>query len=302
MNRYVLAIDLGGTKIAAARVDESGAISQQTVTHTPTAGDQSVVQAIAGKVEQLPTGGAAAIGVAVPGLAYPDGSVWAPNIPGWKRVPLGEILSRRFRLPVLIESDRNAFVIGEAWKGAAQNCRDIIFVAMGTGIGAGIISGGRLVRGYGELAGCVGWTAIRDRFRSEYGAVGCLEFHAAGPGIARAGRRVYRRAIDTRELVRRARRGDPKAKQILCEAGHALGLGLANLVSILNPEVIVVGGGLSAAGNLLLEPARQTILQWAQPLAGKQVRLRRSRLGGRAGLLGAAKLAFQKQWQVASGE
>lgn len=290
---YVLVADVGGTKIAAARVHMSGKLSHRCVSPTPPGGGQAVVEAIAGALARLPRAGVCALGVDVPGLAYPDGGVWAPNIPGWERMPLSQMLGSRFGLPVVVESDRNAFVTGEAWRGVARNCHDVIFVAVGTGIGAGIISGGRLIRGHAELAGCCGWLAVCERFRREYKAVGCLESHAAGPGIAQKARRVYRETMEPRELARRAREGDPTARQLIAEAGRHLGRGLANLVSILNPEMIVVGGGIAALGNLLLTPARETMALWAQPLAGNQVRITRSRLGVRAGLLGAARLAFE---------
>jgi glucokinase len=292
MSYYALVADLGGTKIAVARVRSNGTITHQFGSATPSGGGEKVVAAVMDMLAQLPAKGACALGVDVPGLAYSDGSVWAPNISGWERMPLGEMLRKRFNLPVLVESDRNAFVTGEAWRGAAENCRDSIFVAIGTGIGAGIISDGRLIRGHAELSGCVGWMAVCERFRREYKAVGCLESHAAGPGIARAGRQAYGREIEPGELARRARQGDPKAKELIAQAGRDLGRGLANLVSVLNPEIIVIGGGVAALGNLLLAPARESMKAWAQPLAAKQVRITRSRLGGRAGLLGVAKLAF----------
>jgi glucokinase len=293
MTRYALVADLGGTKIAVARVRDNGAISHQFTEPTPSGGAEAVVETLMNMLGRLPSTGACALGVDVPGLAYSDGSVWAPNIPGWEKMPLGEMLSTRFSLPVTIESDRNAFVTGEAWRGAAANCSDVVFVAIGTGIGAGIISGGRLVRGHAELAGCLGWMTVCEQFRAEYKAIGCLESRAAGPGIARAGQRAYGHPIETRDLARRARTGDPKAKELITRAGSELGRGLANVVSILNPEIIVVGGGVAALGSLLLAPARESMKRWAQPLAAKQVRITRSRLGGRAGLIGAAKLAFE---------
>jgi glucokinase len=294
MGRYALVADLGGTKIAVARVEDTGRITHRLLAPTPPEGGSAVVETLADLLRQLPTKGACALGVDVPGLAYPAGFVWAPNLPGWERMPLAKMLSRRFKLPVLVESDRNAFVTGEAWQGCAKTCRDVVFVTIGTGIGAGIISGGRLIRGCGELAGCVGWMAIRDRFLSAYKAVGCLESHVAGPAIARAAQRVFQRATDARDVVERARRGDPQASKVIASAGHYLGLALANLVDTLNPQVIVIGGGVAAAGNLLMAPARETMRQWAQPLAVKQVRIRRSRLGAQAGLLGAAKLCFER--------
>jgi glucokinase len=292
MQRYALVADLGGTKIAVARVEDTGRITHRLLAPTPPAGGAAVVEALIKLLLQLPTKSACALGVGVPGLAYPAGLVWAPNIPEWERMPLGKMLNRRFNLPVLVESDRNAFVTGEAWQGCAKGCGNVVFVTIGTGIGAGIISGGRLIRGYGGLAGCLGWMVVRDRFLFPYRAVGCLEFHVAGPGIARAAQCVFRRAIEARDVVGLARGGDSKARKVIALAGHYLGLGLANLVDVLNPQMIVIGGGVAAAGNLLLAPARATMRQWAQPLAVKQVRIQRSRLGARAGLLGVAKLCF----------
>jgi glucokinase len=288
---FALVVDLGGTKIAAARVDTAGKITHHREALTPAGGGKAVVAAVIDILHQLPQQGVCALGVDVPGLADADGSVWAPNLSGWKRMPLGAMLNAHFRLPTLVESDRNAFVTGETWQGAARNCRDVVFLAIGTGIGAGIISGGRLIRGSRELAGCLGWMAMGPRFLPRYKG-GCLESHLAGPAIAREASRIRKTATTTRELIQLARQGDPASKKVIAQTGEYLGLALANLVSILNPEIIVVGGGVAAAGNLLLSPARDTMRQWAQPLAGKQVRVIRSRLGTRAALLGMAKLAF----------
>lgn len=292
MGPFTLVVDLGGTKIAAARVDTAGKITHHLVAPTPAAGGEAVVAAVIDILHQLPQQGVCALAVDVPGLAYSDGSVWAPNLSGWKRIPLGAMLHAHFGLPTLVESDRNAFVTGEAWQGAARNCRDVVFLAIGTGIGAGIISENRLIRGSGELAGCLGWMATGSRFLPRYKEIGCLESHLAGPAIAREASRIRKTATTTRALIQLARQGDPAANKVIAQTGEYLGLALANLVSILNPEMIVVGGGVAAAGNLLLAPARETMRQWAQPLAGKQVRVVRSRLGSRAALLGMAKMAF----------
>src|SRR5215831_9081192 len=127
MRRYALVVDLGGTKIAAARVEDTGRITQHLFAPTPPAGGMAVVEAITSLLHQLPAKGACALGVDVPGLAYPAGLVWAPNIRGWERMPVGKMLSRRFNLPVLVESDRNAFVTGEAWQGCAKGCHDVVF-------------------------------------------------------------------------------------------------------------------------------------------------------------------------------
>lgn len=292
--RFALVADLGGTKIAVARVGASGVITHRLQAATPAAGGREVVDAIAHQLAQLPREGVCAVGIAVPGLARPDGTAWAPNLPGWTHMPVVRMLRQRLGLPVVLESDRNACVLGEAWQGRGQHCRDVVFVAVGTGIGAGIISGGSLLRGSGELAGCLGWLPMREKFLAAYKTAGCLEFHAAGPGIRRAGHRAFRASVTPEQIVALARVGDVRAERILADAGSALGRALAALVDILNPQIIVVGGGMAAAGNLLLAPARQAIRQWAQPLAGRQVRVVRSSLSSRAPLLGLAKICFDR--------
>lgn len=291
-----LALDLGGTKIAAACVSDTGVVTGRRETATPPEGGEAVVAAICELVEQLSPKNACALGVCIPGLVHPDGSVWAPNIKGWARMQLAARLLREFQLPVAIGSDREAFVTGEAWRGAARGCRDVVFLAIGTGIGAGIISGGHLVRGCGGVAGALGWMAVESRiprgFETSYREVGCLESHLAGPGIARAASRAFGEATSTRELLARARKGDATALEVFAQAGHYLGLVMANLVSTLNPERIILGGGMAVAGNLLLGPARSTMRKWAQPIAVRQIKVVRSRLGLDASLLGTARLAL----------
>ncbi len=302
MPDYVLAADLGGTNIRVARVSSSGRISHHRRALTPPDGGVAVVDALVSLLEEIPHKGVRALGVDVPGLAYQSGDVWAPNLRGWKRMPLGARLRERLHLPVVVESDRNALVVGEAWKGAARNCRNVIFLAVGTGIGAGILADGRLLRGHGELAGSVGWMAVRDQFLPQYRKTGCLESHAAGPGIGLAARRLLRRDVSAPEVAGLAAKGDRRAQQILERAGYYLGLALANLVSTLNPEMIVLGGGVTEAGDLVLKTARETMMRWAQPIAVRQVRLVRSQLGDAASLLGVARLALDATRKSGHGE
>lgn len=231
----------------------------------------------------------AAIGVAVPGIYYAaTGLVWAPNLPGWDHIPLRDDLADKLPVPIVLDSDRAAYVTGEYWLGVARGLTDVIFLAVGTGIGAGIISGGRLIRGAGDIAGAVGWFALDPRAKEIYKHVGCFEAEAAGPSLARrAGG-----GLTTESIIERTRQGDPAARQIVDETVQYLAMGVANLVSVLNPQMIVLGGGLMRAGGLFLEPLRREMLQWAQPIAAKQVRIELSALGDDAGLLGAARLAF----------
>lgn len=292
MSDFVLAADVGGTNIRAARVSRTGRISHRVETATPAQGGSAVVEALLALLDRIPHEGARALGVDIPGLAYRNGDVWAPNIPGWERMPLSKKLRQRLGMSVVVDSDRNAFVVGEAWKGSAQRCRDVVFVAVGTGVGAGILVDGRLLRGHDELAGCVGWMAVCDQFLAKYGKGGCLENHSAGVGIAAQAGREFKRKMTAREVATLAAQGDARARRILREAGKYLGLALANLVSTLNPEMIVLGGGVTEAAEFMLPIARQTMERWAQPIAVKQTRLVCSELGGAASLLGAAKLAF----------
>lgn len=158
-----------------------------------------------------------------------------------------------------------------------------MFLAVGTGIGAGIISGGRLVRGAADISGAVGWFALNPEYREVYREMGCWEAEAAGPALAR------RLGVNSaEEVVERAHAGDTAAKQAVEQSAMYLGMGIANIVSILNPEMIVLGGGLMQAADLFLEPIRRAVAQWAQPVAAKQVRIEVTQLGEDAGLLGAA--------------
>lgn len=292
MPDYVVAVDVGGTNIRAARVSNTGRISHRCETATPSRGGTAVIDAVLRLVERIPREDVRAIGVDVPGLAYRNGDVWAPNIRGWKRMPLGERLRSKLRLPVVVDSDRNAFVVGEAWKGAARDCSNVVFIAVGTGIGSGILVEGRLLRGQNELAGCVGWMAVRDRFLPGYEKVGCLESHAGGLGIGAIATRRLRCRITAQEATQRAIAGDPAARAVLRECGSYLGMAMANLVSTLNPQILVLGGGVAGAGELILAPAREAMRKWAQPLAARQTRVVLSSLGDAASLLGMARLAL----------
>jgi len=183
----------------------------------------------------------------------------------------------------------------------------VVFLAVGTGIGAGILSGGRLIRGSRDIAGAVGWFGLDPRFKSEYAAMGCFEAEASGGSIGRKARELLAvgepsamrsiakgRAenVTARTVVEAARAGDPLARHVLDTAVIYLAMGIANIVSILNPEMVVLGGGLFQAADLLLEPVRREFKRWAQPLAAKRAKIVLSVLGEDAGLYGAAKLAW----------
>lgn len=301
----VLAVDLGGTKLAAALVDRKGKVLTQKSVMVDASSPMAPVRQIVELARELAggkglRGGIAAMGVAVPGLVRHDQTVWAPNLPGWKSMALRKRLRRALGVPVVVESDRNAAVLGEAWRGAARGKNDAIVLMLGTGIGAGILSGGRLVRGAHELSGCAGWMVISDAHGPEAQRVGQLESLTAGPAIASAARRALTRGIgglleeipaetiNAYEVAEAARRGDMASIEVYLEAGRRLGYGVANLVSLFDPEIVVIGGGLARASDLFLDALRKAMKERAQPIAGKKVRVVASRLGGQANLLGVA--------------
>jgi glucokinase len=187
-------------------------------------------------------------------------------------------------------------VLGEAWRGRARGKRDVVVLIAGTGIGAGILAGGQLLRGAHELSGCAGWMVVSNEANEDVARVGCLEALAAGPAIAREAQRVFPKSyggeITALTVAEAARRGDAAARAIFTRAGEMLGLGVANLISLFDPEIVVFSGGLAAAADLFFDCMRNAAVRAAQPLAASQVQIKISKLGGDANLLGAAHLAW----------
>jgi glucokinase len=289
----VIAVDLGGTKLTTAIVDATGKLLYRNKVAVERGGVGARVRQIAVAVRQAistagPSRRARTIGVVVPGIYYADtGNVWAPNLWGHEQVPLRAELERTLTLPVVIDSDRVGYVLGEQWLGVAHGLDDIVFLAVGTGIGAGIIAGGRLLRGSGDIAGAVGWFTLNAQHQEIYKEIGCWEAESAGPGLAR---RVG--AASAEEVIAAARNGNELARDAVQESARYLGMGIANIVSILNPQMIVLGGGLMQAADLFLDTVKHVMAEWAQPIAAQHVRIEVTSLGEDAGLLGAARLAL----------
>ena len=306
---HALAVDLGGTKCSAAVVDREGNILASCTVAVDASSQSAPVSQIVMLAQELaegkePVSAYVGAGVAVPGLVRRDGTVWAPNLPGWSEMPLAEHLTRALSIPVQVESDRNAAVLGESWLGAARGKSDAIVLMIGTGIGAGILSGGRILRGAHELSGCAGWLTItRENVRAAQGC-GELESLTAGPAVARVARQRLRdgetssladldpSTITAHDVAAAARSGDGLAVDVFRHAGRLLGYGVANLVSILEPEVIVLGGGMAAVADLYLEPLEQAMLERAQPLAARQVKIVVSTLADTVNLLGCARMIW----------
>ena len=312
--QYCGGIDVGGTKIASALFTEDGQMLGRRRVPIDKGSAEKPVRQVSGLIRGLEAkaqrlgGDLCAIGICIPGVVFSrSGRVWAPNIPGWDRFPLRPRLAMKTKTPLVLDSDRSAYVLGEQWCGAARGKKDVVFLAVGTGIGAGLLSGGRLIRGSRDIAGAVGWFGLDPRFKSEYATMGCFEAEASGGSIGRKARELLAagepsllrdmvkgrtKCVTAQTVVESARAGDALACHILDAAVIYLAMGIANIVSILNPEMIVLGGGLFQASDLLLEPVRREFKRWAQPLAAKKVKIELSVLGEDAGLYGAAKLAW----------
>jgi glucokinase len=248
-----------------------------------------------------------ATGVCVPGLyRSARGTVWAPNIPGWDDYPLLEELTSASGAAhqVTIDSDRAAYILGETWRGAARGARDAVFLAVGTGIGAGILSGGQIIRGHGDVAGAIGWLALDRLFMPRFTQHGCFEDQASGPGLVRIARDLIDADasysgelqritdLDAGNIFAAHEHGDAIASKVIDNAIELWGMAAANLVSLFNPEMIVFGGGVFGPAVKFLDRIYDEAKRWAQPIAIGQVQFVASELGSDAGLFGAGRLAM----------
>jgi glucokinase len=312
----VLALDLGGTKLAAALVSATGELRCREA--TPLAGrtGPAVGALIRARVADLLSAASAggdpvvALGASVPGIARAArGTVWAPNIGGWEDYPLRDELRAAVGrgVAVSIDSDRACSILGEAWLGAARGCRDAIFLAVGTGIGAGILCDGRVLRGRSDIAGAIGWLALDRPFRPEYGPLGCFEYHASGEGLARVARDLLAEskeyqgplrlpdvaALTAHDVFAAYEAGDALAERVIENAIGLWGMAVANLVSLFNPERVILGGGVFGPAVRFIARIREEARRWAQPISIEEVVVEPSRLGPDAALYGAARLALQ---------
>ncbi len=286
----LIGVDLGGTKIAVG-VLEDGKITDRDVSHTPKEGWQAVLDQIVARVkavlaqrEPLPR-----LGIGVPGpLDFQRGVVkFAPNIYGFRDVPLIRYLSERLDMEVLMENDANAAALAEDTYGAAREASSSLFVTISTGIGGGVVLGGKVWRGAHGVAGEVGHiTALPGGTVSGAGWPGGLEAVASGTAIARDASYAVGRPLSTAEAFALAEQGHPVASKVVENALHYLGVALGDLQKVLDPEVIVLGGGVSEAGSYFFERVQAAADAAAAGFA--PVTLKRAELGTDAGVIGAA--------------
>lgn len=309
----ILGIDLGGTKLAVAIFRETGEMTAQETVALDGREGAAVGELIADQVQKHLTSGKEnirSIGICIPGIyRSKTGTVWAPNIPGWEDYPLlQEISAVAGQIPVSIDSDRACYILGEHWKGNANECTDAIYMAVGTGIGAGILINGTVLRGADDIAGAVGWMALNKPFKTKYIPCGSFEYYASGRGIAKLALELMEadpsyagalKALPPEKLVAQDIfaahvLGDPLAEQVIRESILFWGMAVANLVSIFNPQKIILGGGVFGPAVKFIPEIKAEATKWAQPISITKVNIEESALGSEAGVYGAAFLALKQ--------
>jgi glucokinase len=315
----VLALDIGGTKLITALISPRGEMLAREYSLTlaeegPAAVIRRIISAIDNllALQNMTLGQVEALSIAAAGpIDMAEGVVSdSPNLPGWRNIPLRNIVKDRFGIDTYLINDAKAAVLGEHRFGAGQGVNNLIYITVSTGIGGGIITNGKLYFGQSGGAGEVGHMTIDTNGpECTCGNIGCWETLASGKALAREAIRRLGAGekssltdmvadgienITAKEISLAAQSGDSFAQSVIARTAYYLGVGLVNLVNIFNPEMIIVGGGLSKMGDLLLEPARQVVRERAFTLLARAVRIVPAKLGDDAGVFGAAFFAFRK--------
>jgi glucokinase len=295
VNANVIGVDVGGTKILAGVVGRDGTVVRESEYPTPLTSEDALLDGLEAAARELLDESVVAIGFGVPsridqrvGVA-----IASANIP-LLGVPLRDVMHERLGLPVAIENDANAAAIAEWVAGAGRGTTDMVMLTLGTGVGGGLILGGRPYRGSIGAGVELGHVVIvHDGAPCSCGGRGHLETYVSGTAADGVAREAFGPDADAHQLVRLAREADPKAVELLAEIGRKLGSGIGSLINTFDPEVIVIGGGFAAAGELLLAPAREVIAREALKPMRDSVRIAHAELGTSAGMVGAAMAAFE---------
>jgi glucokinase len=317
--KWLVGVDLGGTTIKMAFISLHGEIiySWEIDTDKRERGQFipiAIARSIDQKLEELnqTKNRLIGIGIGAPGpVNEDDGSIEVAVNLGWENFPLQGILERETSLPVVVDNDANIAAIGEMWKGAGKGAKNLICVTLGTGVGGGIIVNGEVVHGVNGAGGEIGHitSVAKGGSPCNCGKSGCLETVASATGIARIAleelastnrigilRDSYKtnQVVTSKQVFDAANEGDETAKQVINQVAFYLGLALANLANGLNPEKIIIGGGVSKAGDTLLIPLKGQFAQFTFPRVAQGVEIYTATLGNDAGVIGGAWLAKEK--------
>ena len=314
--KLAVGVDLGGTNIKAGVVNEDGRVLVEgSVPTLAMEGPEAVMSRIAGIVGSLrgkAPGSLLGVGVGSPGPLDPaDGRIYTmPNLPGWENFPFTRKLEEKVRMPVVLENDANCAALAEYWRGAGKDSHTMILLTLGTGIGGGIVQDGKLVNGNHVTAGEVGHLVINfDGPKCSCGNHGCLEAYCGAGGIVRRCWELLdkpgtvsvlrdamgedRGKLDPAMISKAAIEGDGVALSVLRETGRLLGVGIASLTNLLAPDVVILGGGVAAAGEVLFQAAREEVKRRAMPPGNNLVRIVPAAMGNSAGIVGAAGLLLR---------
>lgn len=323
VSNYIIGVDLGGTNIVSLLMNQAGKIlARNTRRSLGKEGKERTIPQIVASVREILREGESSgvfpesilgVGIGSPGpLNTKEGVIhFAPNLPHWTDVPLVQILEDELNLPIFLENDANAAALGEWWLGAGKNVDNLVLLTLGTGIGGGIIIEGEVLHGAWDTAGEIGHMIIHEGgLTCGCGKQGCLEAYASATGVVKRtlaaiekGEKtlladlVENRLEDiTCELVfKTAEKGDSLAKWIVEETARYLGIGIANIVNIINPEMVILSGGMIAAGDTLFKPVRKYAQENALVAAIEGVEIVPAGLGGNAGAIGAAATVLKKK-------
>lgn len=289
----VIGVDLGGTAIKLARFDRDGTVLAEAQMATPQpAVPGAVCMALCEAIDQLdPDRLAPVVGVGLPGPMDSAGRVARVciNLPGWEEVPLADWLEPRLGRRVTLANDGNCALVGEAWKGAARDCTDVVLLTLGTGVGGGVMLGGKLFIGHNGAAAEPGLIGIDpEGLPCNSGNRGSLEQFASIAAL----RRLW--DGEPADLARRAIEGDGEAQAVWDRYGRMLGVGISSLVYVFTPQLVLLGGGLAAAAEHFLPAIRREVDQRVQAVSREGLRIEACALGNGAGRMGAARLAFDR--------
>ncbi len=317
MKRHIIGLDVGGTKISLIIATDAGRILVKTVIPTEVErGPEHTIKKIIAEIKgllkevKIKLQEVKGIGIGVPGSLDPiKGTILgSPNMPGWSGISLKDILNSEFGLPVILDNDANTAALGEKLFGAGRDIDSLFYFTVSTGIGGGFIINGKIHHGASFNAAEVGHMVILpDGPKCNCGKRGCLEALASGTAVARSAREKVKNnpsslimklvdndveLITARIVAEAAKEGDELAKQIYQEAGTFLGIGVANVLNLINPQMVVIGGGLSYSGSILFEPMRERARQEAFGRTYQVCQIVPSKLGNTAGCLGAVGLVL----------
>ena len=313
MKKYRIGVDIGGTNIKIALVDLEGKIVYSNTTPTRadlgyehTLGNIKLAISDLMKETNETKDTIEAIGFGFPGqIDYQAGVVrLLPNMPGWVDIPVADIMQKEFGIPTRLDNDVRVATLGELKYGAGKGCTNLVCITVGTGIGSGLVINGKLARGAKNAAGEIGHIKLSmyDGPLCGCGDFGCFEAYASGPAIVQmakeyimGGKSSKFKELATEELspyivAQAALQGDVVAKQIYRKIGEIIGLGLTSVINLLNPERVIIGGGVADAGEILLGPVREVVAKRAMPIQAKSVEIVPAVLGNTAGVIGASLL------------